>query len=171
MTSGHNMYFDTSASFAISGTSYGGIGTAHTSSTFRLQNGSSSNQTVNESGDLYVAYLWAEVAGFSKFGSYTGNGSSDGPFVHTGFRPSFVLVKMSSSTGNWTMLDDVRGGYNVDNDPLYPNLSNAEGTTDLIDILSNGFKVRTTDATLNTSSGTYIFAAFAESPFKYANAR
>ena len=171
ITSGHNMYFDTGASFAISGTSYGGIGTAHTSSTFRLQNGSSSNQTVNESGDLYVAYLWAEVAGFSKFGSYTGNGSSDGPFVHTEFRPSFVLVKMSSSTGNWTMLDDVRKGYNVDNDPLYPNLSNAEGTTDLIDILSNGFKVRTTDATFNTSSGTYIFAAFAESPFKYANAR
>ena len=141
--------------------------TAVSSSTFTVSGGIQVNGTSNN----YVSYLWAEVSGFSKFGSYTGNGSADGPFVHTGFRPSFVLVKMSSSTGNWTMLDDVREGYNVDNDPLYPNLSNAEGTTDLIDILSNGFKVRTTDATFNTSSGTYIFAAFAESPFKYANAR
>jgi len=81
------------------------------------------------------------------------------------------MVKMSSSTGNWTILDSKREGYNVDNDPLFPNLANAEGTTDLIDITSNGFKVRTTDATFNTSSGTYIFAAYAESPFKYSLAR
>jgi hypothetical protein len=72
---------------------------------------------------------------------------------------------MSSSTGNWTMLDTKREGYNVDNDPLFPNLANAEGTTDLIDITSNGFKVRTTDATFNANAGTYVYAAFAEHPF------
>ena len=81
------------------------------------------------------------------------------------------MVKMSSSTGNWTILDDKREGYNVDNDPLFPNLSNAEGTTDLIDITSNGFKVRTTDATFNTNAGTYIYAAWASSPFAYSRAR
>lgn len=171
MTSGHNMYFDTGASFAISGTSYGGIGTAHTSSTFRLQNGSSSNQTVNESGDSYVAYLWAEVAGFSKFGSYTGNGVADGPFVHCGFRPRFVTVKCSSTTGNWAMADTGRLGYNVDNNPLYANLTNVEGTDDWIDITSSGFKIRSTAADWNTSAATYVFMAFAESPFKYANAK
>jgi hypothetical protein len=118
-----------------------------------------------------VAYCFAPVVGYSAFGSYTGNGSADGPFVYLGFRPALVLVKMSSSAGNWTILDDKREGYNVDNDPLYPNLSNAEGTTDLIDITSNGFKVRTTDATFNTSSGTYIYAAWASSPFAYSRAR
>jgi len=141
--------------------------TSPTSSVFSV--GTSSRTNANT--DKYVAYLWSEVAGFSKFGSYTGNGNADGPFVFCGFRPRWVMVKMSSSTGNWTILDSKREGYNVDNDPLFPNLANAEGTTDLIDITSNGFKVRTTDATFNTSSGTYIFAAYAESPFKYSLAR
>jgi len=118
-----------------------------------------------------IAYCFAPVAGYSAFGSYTGNGSADGPFVYLGFRPAFVLVKMSSSTGNWTMLDTKRLGYNVDNNPLFPNLANAEGTTDLIDITSNGFKVRTTDATFNTNAGTYVYAAWAESPFQYSRAR
>ena len=127
--------------------------------------------TVNASGGTFVAYCFAPVDGYSSFGSYTGNGSADGPFVYLGFRPAFVLVKMSSSTGNWTILDDKREGYNVDNDPLFPNLANAEGTTDLIDITSNGFKVRTTDATFNTNTGTYVYAAFAEHPFQYARAR
>jgi hypothetical protein len=125
----------------------------------------------NNNGWTYVGYCFAPVAGYSSFGSYTGNGSADGPFVYLGFRPAVVLVKMSSSTGNWTILDDKREGYNVDNDPLYPNLSNAEGTTDLIDITSNGFKVRTTDATFNTNAGTYIYAAWASSPFAYSRAR
>jgi hypothetical protein len=125
----------------------------------------------NTNTNNYVAYCFAPVAGYSAFGSYTGNGSADGPFVYLGFRPAVVLVKMSSSTGNWTMLDSKREGYNVDNDPLFPNLSNAEGTTDLIDITSNGFKVRTTDATFNTNTGTYVFAAWAESPFQHSRAR
>jgi hypothetical protein len=125
----------------------------------------------NKSGVAFISYAFAPVSGFSIMGKYTGNGNADGPFVYTGFRPAFVLVKMSSSIGNWTILDRIREGYNVDNDPLYPNLSNAEGTTDLVDITSNGFKVRTTDATFNTNAGTYVYAAFAENPFSLARAR
>jgi hypothetical protein len=138
-----------------------------TSSVFTLSN----NAAVNGSGRTFVAYCFAEVAGYSRFGSYTGNGSADGPFVYCGFRPAYVLIKRSSSTGNWVTLDAKRLGYNVDNNPLYPNLADAEGTTDLIDITSNGFKIRSTDASVNTSSGTYIFAAFAEVPFKYSLGR
>ena len=155
--------FDTSAAVSLS--NYWGS-TGPTSTTF----GVSTNTFANNDGNM-VAYCWAPVAGYSSFGSYTGNGSADGPFVYTGFRPALVIVKMSSSTGNWTILDYQREGYNVDNDPLFPNLSNAEGTTDLIDLTSNGFKVRTTDATFNTNAGTYVYAAWAQNPFQYARAR
>jgi hypothetical protein len=144
--------------------------TAPTSSVFSV----GTNALVNANADTYVAYCFAPVAGYSSFGSYTGSGDTynpPSPFVYLGFRPAVVMVKMSSSTGNWTILDDKRKGYNVDNDPLYPNLANAEGTTDLIDITSNGFKVRTTDATFNTSAGTYVYAAWASSPFAYSRAR
>jgi hypothetical protein len=126
---------------------------------------------VNTNTEDYVAYCFAEVEGFSKFGSYTGNGSADGIFVYCGFRPAFVMVKRTNSTGNWTILDNSREGYNVDNDPIYANLTSAEGTTDLTDLLSSGFKLRSTDASVNANGGTYIFAAFAEQPFKYSNAR
>ena len=129
------------------------------------------NATINGSGLTYVAYCFAPVSGFSAMGSYTGNGSTDGPMIFTNFRPAFVLIKQSNTTSNWTLLDDQRLGYNVDNNPLFPNLANAEGTTDLADLLSNGFKIRATDASVNTSAGTYIYAAFAEFPFKYARAR
>jgi len=139
--------------------------TAPTSTVFSL----SSNSQVN--GTSMVAYCFAEVEGFSKFGSYTGNNSADGPFVFVNHRPAFVMLKRTDSTSNWTILDFAREGYNVDNDPLYPNLSNAEGTTDLADLLSNGFKLRSTDASVNASGGTYIYAAFASSPFQYSLAR
>ena len=121
----------------------------------------------------FVAYCWAEIAGFSKFGSYTGNGSADGPFVFTNFLPRWVLIKQSSSAGNsWQLIDTARETTNPDDTVLFPNLSNAEGTGNAtLDFLSNGFKVRTTDGTVNTSSSTYIYAAFAENPFKNANAR
>jgi hypothetical protein len=127
------------------------------------------NNDVNDSARTYVAYCWAEIAGFSKFGSYTGNGSTDGPFVFTNLKPRFIMIKRTDTTSNWTILDTAREGYNVDNDPLYPNLSDAEGTTDLADILSNGFKLRSTDASVNANTGTYIYAAFAESPFSTNN--
>jgi len=119
----------------------------------------------NNSGFTYLAYLFAEKEGFSKFDKYTGNGSADGPFVYLGFKPRWLLIKRTDTTGNWVILDTEREGYNVDNDPLFTNSNAAEGTTDLVDILTNGFKVRTTNSDVNTSSGTYIYAAFAEEPF------
>ncbi len=120
-----------------------------------------------------VAYVFAEVAGFSKFGSYTGNGSADGPFVYCGFRPRYVMWKRTDTAGNWYMLDAVRGTSQPINATLYPNLSNTEysASTEFVDFLSNGFKQRNTEPDKNGSGGTYIFIAFAEAPFKYALAR
>ena len=142
---------------------------APTSSVFTIGN----SVDVNQSGSTYVAYLWAEVAGFSKFGSYTGNGVVDGPFVHCGFRPRFVLIKHSSGAGNnWRIWDSSRFTSNENKTGLYPSLANAESVeANGIDILSNGFKVRWSDGAINGSAATYVFMAFAENPFKYANAK
>jgi hypothetical protein len=146
--------------------------TEPTSSVFtvNLPSGYSTGFT-NENNITYVAYCFAPVVGYSNGFSYTGNGSTDGSFVYLGFRPRLILLKCSSTTGNWTLVDTAREGYNVDNDPLYPNLSDAEGTTDLLDITSNGFKLRTTDASVNSNAATYIGFAWAESPFNYSRAR
>jgi hypothetical protein len=120
-----------------------------------------------------VAYCFAEVPGYSRFGSYTGNGSTDGPFVFCGFRPAFVLIKMSSGTSNWWLYDTKRGTFNVVNNPLYPDGSFAESPDAALnlDILSNGFKSRSSNGTVNGSGNTYIFAAFAEAPQKFSLAR
>jgi hypothetical protein len=121
-----------------------------------------------------VAYCWAEIAGFSKFGSYTGNGSTDGPFVYTGFRPKYILIKNSTTAGPyWSINDTSRNTYNVTDKLLFTNVSDAEATNVLynVDILSNGFKVRTTNNSHNTNGNTYIYAAFAENPFKNSLAR
>ena len=121
-----------------------------------------------------VAYLFAEVAGFSKFGSYTGNGSADGTFVYLGFRPRFVITKSSSTGGvgfDWSIYDSARNTTNVGGNYLWADLSNAELAADGIDFLSNGFKIRNTSGQSNQSGVTYIFAAFAENPFKYSLAR
>ena len=125
------------------------------------------------SGENHIAYCFHSVEGFSKFGSYTGNGSTDGPFVYTGFRPAFVMVKITSAPENWTIFDDERSEYNLAQLGLYANLSNAEATisTNGIDMVSNGFKLRGTGNRTNGSGYTYIYMAFAENPFKYANAR
>ena len=130
----------------------------------------------DNNGVTQVAYCFAPVAGYSAFGSYTGNGSADGPFVYTGFRPRWLLFKDSSNgTWPWIIVDTARNTYNVMNAYLSPNNSNAEATNftgnAIIDATANGFKVRTSDAYTNTSTNTYIYAAFAESPFKYALAR
>lgn len=119
----------------------------------------------NNNGANYVAYIFAEKKGFSKFGSYTGNGNADGTFVYTGFRPAFIMTKKTSSTSNWTLLDNKRLGYNADNNRIYTNLDEAANTSDVMDILSNGFKMRSTASDNNTSGATYIYWAFAESPF------
>jgi hypothetical protein len=144
-------------------------GTIPTSSVFSL--GADSFGNTNKSGDTYVAYCFSEVAGYSKFGSYTGNGSTDGPFAYLGFRPRFVMVKKSSDTQGWYMYDSARGTYNVIGPFLEAQSSSAEGTYPLIDFLSNGFKIRESGNGNNTSGGTYIYMAFAENPFKYSLAR
>ena len=144
--------------------------TAPTSTVFSI--GTSTN--VNANTGTYVAYCWAEIAGFSKFGSYVGNGSADSPFIYLGFRPKFVLIKDSSITPtgyNWRVIDASRLGYNPDNYLLFPSVSDAEGSTVVCDLLSNGMKLRTTSLGLNTNGETYIYMAFAENPFKNANAR
>jgi hypothetical protein len=160
----------TSAQTQISATSNGGVDNP-TTTTFRLKNGSVNADAVNENTDRFIAYCFAPIAGYSDFGSYTGNGAADGPFVFANHRPAFLLVKRTDTTSNWTILDFQREGYNVDNDPLFPNLSNAEGTTDLADLLSNGFKLRSTDASVNASGGTYIYMSLASNPFKFSLAR
>jgi hypothetical protein len=126
---------------------------------------------VNANTGTYVAYLWSEVAGFSKFGSYTGNGSSDGPFVHCGFRPRWVMVKRTDLTSDWGIYDSAREPNNQMTTLLFPNGTYADTTGYPIDFLSNGFKHRNNSGMPNASGGTYIFAAFAESPFKYSLAR
>jgi len=123
------------------------------------------------SGNI-LAYCFAPVSGYSSFGSYTGNGSSDGPFVFCGFRPRWILQKETSASGNnWRIFDTARDTYNAASLRLFPNLSNAESTLAQMDILSNGFKIRDTDGSVNANGNTYIYAAFAESPFNYSRAR
>ena len=120
----------------------------------------------NASGSTYVAYCFAEVEGYSKFGSYTGNSNADGPFVYCGFRPAFVLIKSKTSGENWHIKDSSRGSYNPMAATLFANLSNSESNlTNSIDFLSNGFKIRSNSWSGENSSNTFIFAAFAEHPF------
>ena len=126
---------------------------------------------VNASGGTFVAYCFAEVPGFSKIGSYTGNGSADGPFVFCGFRPRWVLIKRTDVAANWNLYDTARSQFNASTLWLNPNLSDAELTTAAaLDILSNGFKARDAGGSAtNASGGTYIYIAFAENPFGGSN--
>ena len=142
--------------------------TAPTSSVFTL----GSNGDVNTSGRTQVAYCFAEVEGYSKFGVYTGNGNADGTFVYTGFRPAFIMWKRTDSSGSsWGIVDSARNTYNVMGQTLYPDLGNVENTNNYCDFTANGFKIRGTSGFQNASGGTYIYMAFAEASFKYANAR
>jgi hypothetical protein len=153
-----------SSTFSSSSTTFGVRGTR------LLGSGTSGN---------IIAYCFAEVAGFSKFGSYTGNSSSDGPFVYCGFRPRYIMIKGYAVAGAyWIVIDTARDTYNVSVNKLSPNVSDAENsvnlgntTQNIVDILSNGFKLRSTTGDTNNSSQSYVFAAFAESPFNYARAR
>ena len=123
------------------------------------------------SANDYIAYCFAEKKGFSKFGSYTGNGSTDGTFVYTGFKPAFVISKQSSgSLENWSIADNKRDSDNVVISRLFPDLSNAESTNlNLYDFTSNGFKIRNSDNLVNASGSTYIYMAFAENPLVGTN--
>jgi hypothetical protein len=145
--------------------------TAPSSSVFTI--GTSNDVNINSSVYTYVAYCFAAVAGYSAFGSYTGNGSADGPFVYLGFRPRFVMIKQSDAVRGWNIEDTSRSTYNSMILDLDPSSSAAENSNAAwsVDAVSNGFKIRTTDTGLNASSGTYVYCCFAENPFKYANAR
>ena len=125
---------------------------------------------VNKNTENMVAYIFAEKQGYSKFGSYTGNGNADGPFIYTGFRPAWFLTKRTDSTDNWRIRDVKREPNNPLDAPLRPDLSNADNDGDnKWDVLSNGLKLRDTGTGENASGGTYIYAAFAEQPFVNSN--
>ena len=147
--------------------------TAPTTSVFTVGGSDEVNDGYN-----YVAYCFAEVEGYSKFDSYTGNGSTDGPFIYTGFRPSTIIFKRTDSTdgGEWKIMDSARTPYNWTCNILFPHSSSAENTSELestygIDLLANGFKVKASHGAFNASGGTYMYMAFAENPFKNSNAR
>jgi hypothetical protein len=137
--------------------------TAPTSSLITL----GSSAVINASGEKIIAYVFAEKKGYSKFGSYIGNGNADGTFVYTGFKPAWIMIKRTDSTSSWSMRDTIRSPYNVVTNRLWADLTNVESTstTETIDILSNGFKCRNNVAGINASGGTYIYMAFAENPF------
>ena len=119
-----------------------------------------------------IAYCFKSIEGYSKFGAYGGNGSSNGAFVYLGFRPRYVVFKRQDSTSNWNIRDTARDPVNETEEYLLFNSSEAAGTSgSKIDFLSNGFKHRNTSGAFNSSSGSYIYLAFAEHPFKYARAR
>ena len=127
------------------------------------------NSRANASGQTIIAYCFAEKQGYSKMGSYTGNGNTNGTFVYTGFKPAYVIAKRTDGTSNWNQFDNKRFGFNVKNPLLYPNLTNAEADDVFIDLLANGFKWRTTNGDINASGGSYIYMAFAEAPLVGTN--
>ena len=149
--------------------------TAATNTVFSVGNAN----TVNGNGIEYIAYCWAEKAGYSRFGKYTGNGNADGTFIYTGFKPGFFIFKQTNTTGNWAMIDSTRSYANVGNHTLAANSNGLEsafgggesvfGGSNKVDILSNGIKIRENSAYNNTSGGSYIFIAFAEQPLVASN--
>jgi hypothetical protein len=150
---------NTTNAFSLATDIFGG--SAATSTVIGVKN---FNET-NASGSNYVAYCFASKQGYSKFGKYVGNGDANGPFVYTGFKPAFLMIKRSSSTSNWSMFDNARGTYNSNTPELQANTSSAENSvTGRIDLLSNGFKM-TTSIFPNDSGVTFIYMAFAENPF------
>jgi hypothetical protein len=171
----YNLYLNTTDARFAAPQAYGSIGTSPTSTTFLLDTGASGSNTVNESGDRYVAYCFAEIPGYSKIGSYVGNGSADGVNIVCGFKPRFVMIKKATGAANdWVIYDTVRLTYNPADPYLVPNSSQAESSGAgyyALDITSNGFKVRAANNFINTSTETYIFYAIADVAGKYSLAR
>ena len=160
---GYKLTLNTTAAQADDSAFIGGGDRAiPTSSVFFLGSGGGGN-----GANANIAYCFAEKQGYSKFGSYTGNGNADGTFVYTGFKPAFVMVKRTDATNYWFMFDNKRSssGSNPTDKELYANDAAAEDTSARFDFLSNGFKNRISSAGSNASGGTYIYMAFAESPF------
>jgi hypothetical protein len=145
--------------------------TSPTSSVFTVYGG---ENRVNDNGENYIAYCFHSVDGYSKVGSYTGNANADGTFVYTGFRPAFVLIRLANASSggrDWYIFDSKRNTYNVLDKYMRPNVSTEEGTSDQLDFTSNGFKIRSSNDELNDNGRNHIYLAFAETPFKYSNAR
>jgi len=173
LTAGNMVFLNTTGSSqTITTYDNGGIYPV-SSSTFTTAQGGITQNNVNGSGITYVAYCFAEVAGYSKIGSYVGNDSADGTFIYTGFRPAFILYKKATGTDGWVIFDTKRNTYNVVDSALQPNTSGAEASSAAgsLDIVSNGFKQRNANNIANSSSFTYIYMAFAEFPFKFSLAR
>jgi len=137
--------------------------TSPTSTTFSVGANSANKNTT------MIAYCFADVQGYSKFGSYVGNDNTNGTFVFTGFKPSFVMIKRTNSVNDWIILDNKRNSFNVVDDRLEANTSDAEATTNLLDFVSNGFKMRATYGGVNGASDTFIYMAFAEAPLVGSN--
>jgi hypothetical protein len=126
---------------------------------------------VNNLNDEFIAYCFHSVDGYSKVGSYTGNGSTDGTFVYTGFRPAYVMWKRTDGTGGWNTIDSKRDASNVSGHILFPHSSSTEADWTILDLTSNGFKMRNSYADTNGSDNDFIYLAFAETPFKYSTAK
>ena len=153
----------------------GVLGDLSSSTTFGFATAGSPGNVVavNENGVTNIAYCWSEVPGYSSFGTFSGNGASNGPFIYTGFKPKFFLYKATSHSSDWWLLDGTRGPINSAGAYVFTNANTAEGVeSSWVDFVSNGIKLRgRTDPNTNGSDRTYIYMAFAESPFKFANAR
>ena len=160
-----NTEVDPSSSFGGGGLKY----STFTSSVFGGTNGTSNDDLWNTNGATYIAYCFAEKKGFSKISSFVGNGSSDGKFIYTGFKPAWVIIKETGGTADWFIFDTKRVGYNGGVYRLKANTSETENTSNVMDILSNGFKLKVGDGDKNGSSDTYIYMAFAESPLVNSN--
>jgi len=135
--------------------------TAPTSSVFTV----TTAHNVNADAEKYMAYCFTSIQGYSKFGGYTGNGNADGPFAYTGFKPAWLVIKRTDSANEFFMWDNKRNTFNIMNAELRAGTTDAESSTDKLDFLSNGFKIRNTYTSGNADGGTYIYMAFAESPF------
>ena len=136
--------------------------TSPTSSVFSV----GTSVTTNKSSDDFIAYLFAPKQGYSAMGSYTGNGNADGPYIHLGFRPAWIMTKISSGADDWQVCDNKRDPDNAVFSQLMPNSSDAQNDGDAkVDFLSNGFKIRKSGGSWNGSGSTFIYMAFAEAPF------
>ena len=135
------------------------------SSTITLGIDTGNANSTNESGETYVCYAWKNIQGYSKIGSYEANNSTDGPFVYTGFQPAWVMVKSVDAAGNWFVMDSTRSDINVSNEIIFADLNAAEDTSNAIDFLSNGFKLRNSGSGGLNYQNTYLYIAFAEHPF------
>jgi hypothetical protein len=160
---------NSTAAFVSDNTYWNGPTGTFNSTVFSVGSGAANNSNTN----TYIAYCFAEVEGYSAFGSYTGNGSTDGPFVYTGFSPAFIITKNTSGTGGWHITDTARFAFNSSSQMgfLDADTSATEYNVRIYNSFSNGFQIRDNGSVVNTNGGTYIYMAFAENPFKNANAR